>query len=81
MPGMQAHAAPPVILVVEEMESLRMSMQQILEAADFLVLPAANADQALELAHSCAVPINLLITMLHPRGMPGPDLAYCLRKR
>jgi len=82
MQGMHAEATPhPVILVVEGLESLRESMQQILEDADFLVLPAANADQALALAHSCAGPINLLITTLHPGGMGGPDLALCLRKR
>jgi DNA-binding response OmpR family regulator len=56
-------------------------MQQILEDADFLVLPAATANQALELAQSCSGPINLLITALHPDGMPGPELAYYLRKR
>ena len=82
MRGMQCHAAPhPVILVVEDNQSFRKSVQQILEDADFLVLPAANADQALELAQSCAGPIDLLLTMLRPGGMPGPDLAYCLRKR
>jgi DNA-binding response OmpR family regulator len=82
MQGMHAEAAPhPVILVVEGLEPLRESMQQILEDADFLVLPAANASQALELAQSCAAPINLLITTLHPGGMPGPDLVFRLRKR
>jgi two-component system, cell cycle sensor histidine kinase and response regulator CckA len=70
----------PVVLVVEDLEPLRQSIQEILEDAQFLVLPAANADQALELAQSCAGPINLLITKLHPAGMPGPDLAHCLRK-
>lgn len=74
-------ALHPVVLVVEDLESLRLSMQEILEDAEFLVLPAANADQALELAQSCAGPIHLLITTLHPGGMPGPDLALCLRKR
>lgn len=71
----------PVILVVEDLESLRETMQQILEDADYLVLPAANAGQALELAQSSAGPINLLITTLHPEGMPGPDLAVRLRLR
>ncbi|MGB8472767.1 MAG: response regulator [Candidatus Acidiferrum sp.] len=71
----------PVVLVVEDLESLRQSIQQILEEAGFLVLPAANAHQALELAQSCAGPIHLLITKLHPAGMPGPDLASHLRKR
>ena len=57
------------------------TIQQILEEADFLVLPAANAVQALELAQSCAGSVDLLITNLHPEGMPGPDLAFHLRKR
>jgi DNA-binding response OmpR family regulator len=79
---MQTQVNPqPVILVVEDLEPLRSSMQQILEDAEFLVLPAANADQALALAQSCPGPIHLLITSLHPDGMPGPDLAICLRKR
>ena len=82
MRGMRIYSTPhPVILVVEDIESLRQSMQQILEDADFLVLPAATADQALELADSCAGPIHLLITTLHPDGMAGPDLALCLRRR
>jgi two-component system cell cycle sensor histidine kinase/response regulator CckA len=80
--GRQSEATtPPVILVVEDMESLRQTIQQILEDADFLVLPAATAGQALDLAQSCAGPINLLITTMHPDGMPGPDLAVRLRLR
>ncbi len=71
----------PVILVVEDLDSLRLSMQQTLEDAEFLVLSAATAHQALELAHCCAGPIHLLITTLQPGGMPGPDLALRLRKR
>jgi len=71
----------PVILVVEGLESLRLSMQQTLEDAKLVVLPAANANQALKLAQSCTGPIHLLITMLRPDGMLGPDLALCLRKR
>jgi DNA-binding response OmpR family regulator len=66
---------------VEGLEPLRNSIQQILEDAEFLVLPAADAHQALALDRSCAGPIHLLITPLHPDGMPGPDLASCLRKR
>jgi len=82
MRGMKSQfTTHPVILVVEDMESLRQTMLEILEDAEYLVLPAANAGQALELAQSCAGPINLLITTRHPDGMPGPDLAFCLRKR
>jgi two-component system, cell cycle sensor histidine kinase and response regulator CckA len=71
----------PVVLVVEDLEPLLHTFQKILEEADFLVLPASNAAEALELADSCAGPIHLLITKLNPAGMPGPDLALRLRKR
>ena len=71
----------PVILVVEDLEPLRVTMQQTLEEADFLVLSAANANQAWELAQSCELPIQLLITSLHPGGMLGTDLALRLRQR
>lgn len=82
MSATHTHAAShPVVLVVEDLESLRQRIQQILEDADFLVLPAANAHLALELAQSCAGPIDLLLTELQPAGMPGPVLAFHLRKR
>jgi two-component system cell cycle sensor histidine kinase/response regulator CckA len=82
MRAISAQAIPhPVILVVEDMESLRRTFQDILEEAGFLVLPASNAHEALELADSCAGPIHLLITKLHPDGMLGPELAVSLRKR
>ena len=82
MHAISAQAIPhAVILVVEDADSLRQFFQVTLEDADFLVLPASNAYEALELAESCASPIDLLITMLHPQGMPGPGLAVLLRKR
>jgi DNA-binding response OmpR family regulator len=71
----------PVILVVEEAEPLRHTFQAILEEADFVVLPASNAWEALELAKSWARTIDLLITMPRPLDIPGPDLAVLLRER
>ena len=70
-----------VVLLVEDSEVLRENIQEILEPAGFLVLPAANAEQALQLAQSCAAPIDLLLTNLYPAGMPGPDLAGLLKER
>ena len=72
--------AHPIVLVVEDSKFLQRDIQDILEGADFLVLVASNAVQALELAQSCAAPIDLLITKLHPAEMPGPRLAGLLRK-
>lgn len=71
----------PVALVVEELEEARLNIQQILEDAGFLVLPAATARQAIELGQACAGPVHLLITNLHPDGMHGADLAARLRER
>jgi CheY-like chemotaxis protein len=71
----------PVVLVVEEPEPLRQTIQSILEGASFLVLPASTATEAFQLAESCAGPIHLLITPLHLAEMTGPELASLLRER
>jgi DNA-binding response OmpR family regulator len=71
----------PVILVVEESPVRLNNLRETLQGADFVVLPAANARQGLELAESCAGPIQLLITQLHPADMLGPELARRLRAR
>jgi DNA-binding response OmpR family regulator len=70
-----------VILLVEDSEPALLALQSILEDADFLVLPASTAIQAFELAEACAFAIDLLITKLHPRDMPGPELARRLKNR
>jgi two-component system, cell cycle sensor histidine kinase and response regulator CckA len=70
-----------VILVVEGSARRLQFVQVILEDAGFLVLSAATASHALELADSCPGPIQLLITTLRPSGMTGPDLTSCLRRR
>ena len=74
-------AGHPVILVVEDSEPLLRTLQAILEDADFLVLSASTAAQALELVDSFAIQVHLLITKLYPPGMPGPELALRLRSR
>jgi DNA-binding response OmpR family regulator len=71
----------PIVLIVEDSQLRLAAIQDALEDAEFLVLPAANATQALELAESCAAPIHLLITMLHPEEMAAPDLVGRLRQR
>jgi DNA-binding response OmpR family regulator len=71
----------PVILVVEGSARRLQFLQANLEDAGFLVLSAATASQALEVAGYCPSPIQLLITTLRPSGMTGPDLASCLRRR
>jgi two-component system, cell cycle sensor histidine kinase and response regulator CckA len=79
----QAQAPPhhPVVLIVEDSQTRLDAIQDVLESAEFLVLPAANATEALELAELCAGPIHLLITKLHPAEMAAPDLVGRLRQR
>jgi CheY-like chemotaxis protein len=78
----ETHTAPrPVILVVEDLESLPLTIQRILRGADFLVRFASNATEALEMAQPMPDSIHLLITKLHLDGMLGPDLAFRLRMR
>jgi DNA-binding response OmpR family regulator len=71
----------PVVLVVEDSPHRLDAIQDALENAEFLVLLAANATEALELADLCAGPIHLLITKLHPAEMAAPDLVGRLRQR
>jgi two-component system, NtrC family, response regulator GlrR len=82
MPEIRTQApAHPVVLIVEDSPPRLQNLQDMLEGADFLVLPASNAIEALDLANSCAGPIHLLITTLRPEGMAGPALAVSLRNR
>jgi two-component system, cell cycle sensor histidine kinase and response regulator CckA len=71
----------PVVLIVEDSQPRLEAIQGVLENAEFLVLPASNATEALELAELCAGPIHLLITKLHPPEMAAPDLVGRLRQR
>jgi response regulator RpfG family c-di-GMP phosphodiesterase len=77
----QAAPSHPVVLIVEDSQPRLDAIQGVLENAEFLVLPAANATEALELAEVCASPIHLLITKLHPAEMAAAELAGRLRQR
>lgn len=81
MPPSTHQTGHPIVLVVEDSDSLRQDIHDTLEGAGFLALQASSALEALELAKCCARPIDLLITKVHPTEMPGPDLARLLRRR
>jgi PAS domain S-box-containing protein len=73
-------AAPPgggteTILVVEDAESLRLLVRELLESAGYTVLDAEAPDKALSLLQSTPGPIHLVLTdMVMPR-MSGQELA------
>jgi DNA-binding response OmpR family regulator len=69
----------PIILLVEELESLRTCLKTILESAGFLVLQTGNHVEALKIANARVGPIDLLLTHMRLRGVSGPSLAFLLR--
>ncbi|HEX2055757.1 MAG TPA: response regulator [Nitrospiraceae bacterium] len=78
-------APPPVrgsetVLLVEDDDMVRRLAQVILESHHYRVLPARNADEAIDLAGDHAEEIDVVMTDMVMPGMGGPDLAERLRQ-
>ncbi|SPF45617.1 Response regulator receiver protein [Candidatus Sulfopaludibacter sp. SbA4] len=69
------------ILLVEDHSALLKLVRQILEDANFSVIPAKNAREAMRLEAEFPGTINLLLSDVRMRGMSGPDLALRLLER
>jgi PAS domain S-box-containing protein len=63
------------ILIAEDEMSVRGLARRILESSGYLVLAAANGEEALRVASSHEGPIHLLLTDVVMPGMSGPELA------
>jgi PAS domain S-box-containing protein len=77
-------AAPPTrgtetVLLVEDADSLRVMIREILEGAGYTVLEAADPEQALHRAAALATPIGLLLSDVVLPRISGPDLAQRVR--
>jgi two-component system cell cycle sensor histidine kinase/response regulator CckA len=80
-------ATPPVpsargsetVLLVEDEDSVRELVQELLQAVGYQVLSAARPADALRLADDYAGPLHLLVTDVVMPQMSGPDLAHRLR--
>lgn len=68
------------ILVVEDHSALLKLVKQILEDANFTVIPATTAKQAMRLEAEYPGTIDLLLTDVRMRGMSGPTLAKRLKE-
>jgi two-component system cell cycle sensor histidine kinase/response regulator CckA len=68
------------ILVVEDHSALLKLVKQILEDANFTVIPATSAKQAIRLEAEYPGTIDLLLTDVRMRGMSGPNLAKRLKE-
>jgi CheY-like chemotaxis protein len=64
-----------VVLLAEDDVLVRNFVRHILKAAGFLVLAAADANEALELSRICQHRIHLLLTDVDMPGMNGLALA------
>jgi DNA-binding NtrC family response regulator len=69
------------ILLVEDHSALLKLVKQILEDAEYSVISAKNAREALRLEAEFPGPINLLLSDVRMRGMSGPELAEKLKER
>jgi DNA-binding NtrC family response regulator len=69
------------VLLVEDHSVLRKLVQQILEDANFTVIPASNAKQAIQLEAEFPGTIDLLLSDVRMRNMSGPNLAKRLKQR
>src|SRR6185436_9961244 len=67
------------ILVVEDTALVLKTVRMILEKANFTVLAAASADEAMRLAES-AKTIDLLLSDVMMPDVSGPDLALKLKE-
>jgi two-component system, cell cycle sensor histidine kinase and response regulator CckA len=72
-------APQKTILVVEDTALVLNTVRMILENANFTVLAAASADEAIRLA-GCAKTIQLLLSDVRMPDMSGPDLALKLKE-
>jgi two-component system cell cycle sensor histidine kinase/response regulator CckA len=69
------------ILLVEDHPALLKVVKQILEDADFTVIPANSAKEAIRLEAEFPGTIDLLLSGVRIRGMSGPNLARKLKER
>jgi two-component system cell cycle sensor histidine kinase/response regulator CckA len=63
------------ILLVEDEAVVRDLVRQVLQATGYVVLEAANGEQALQLSHAHRGPIQLLLADVVLPGLSGPEVA------
>ena len=68
-------AGSETVLLVEDEEAVRNLTRRLLESGGYTVLPAASAEQALEMAKSHSGRLEMLLTDVILPGLSGPELA------
>ena len=83
-PVRPAVTLPPgtgTILVVEDEGQVRELVQEVLHAAGYTVLTAADGDQGIRLCTAYDGRIDLLLTDVVMPGLGGPEMAQCILSR
>jgi PAS domain S-box-containing protein len=79
--AVRAASRSAIILLVEDEERLRLSIQQLLERAGYVVLAAAGAAEAIQILDQNSGPIDLVLTDVGLPHIRGPELVECLQYR
>jgi two-component system, cell cycle sensor histidine kinase and response regulator CckA len=73
-PQLSPHAGETILLVEDE-AVVRDLVRQVLQATGYVVLEAANGEQALQLSRAYRDPIHLLLADVVLPGVSGPEVA------
>jgi PAS domain S-box-containing protein len=73
-PALKPPGGDETILVVEDDASVRGLVTQVLQAAGYTVLDAANGLEALQILDQCQGPVQLVVTDVVMPRMTGPEL-------
>ena len=84
IPSRLGPAEPPLrgtetVLLVEDADSLRVMVREILEGAGYAVLESSDPEEALLRVSTQGGPIHLMLTDVVMPRMSGPDLAKSVR--
>ena len=74
-------SSPWTALVVDDEESVRLLVRKLLESDGFVVLEAADGEEALRVAELHAGKIRVLLTDVLMPGRSGPEVARLLQHR
>jgi DNA-binding response OmpR family regulator len=72
MPGKNRHGGKPLVLVIEEEESVRALLHRILEAEGCAVMTAGDAGDAITVLEAYPDAIDLVIADIAEPGVRGP---------
>ena len=76
-----ARAASPVVLIVEDEILIRMLLCETLRLAGYVVIEAANAEEAVVVLHASLDPDILITDVKMPGAIDGFELAAYVRDR